>query len=97
MWPTIERHLAWGTAVVPTGKFGPDKLPLYEGLRPPSGRAMTLNYNGRWRGALAFGLQLLAQIKNGGAARGKTSGAKTRRLTNTRADLILRAMNKYLW
>ena len=91
MWPVIERHLAWERRLF-RREFGDDKLPLYEAYAA-IWASDDLNYNGGgtahasaynyWHNQMAARLAKLL---------GQDGSAYERE-----ADLILRAMKKYLW
>jgi hypothetical protein len=91
MWPVIERHLAWERRLF-RREFGPDKLPLYEAYAA-IWASDDLNYNGAGT-AHASAYNYFA---NKMAARVAAMLGRDPAPYQTEADLILRAMNKYLW
>jgi hypothetical protein len=91
MWPVIERHLAWEKRLF-RREFGPDKLPLYEAYAA-IWASDDLNYNG---GGVTHS-SAYNYFHNKMAARVATLLGKDPTPYQTEADLILRAMQKYLW
>ena len=91
MWPVIERHFAWERRLF-RREFGPDKLPLYEAYAA-IWASDDLNYNGGGT-AHASAYNYFANIM---AARIAKILGQDPAPYQTEADLILRAMNKYLW
>ncbi len=91
MWPVIERHLAWEHRLF-RREFGPDKLPLYEAYAA-IWASDDLNYNGAGT-AHASAYNYFANTM---AARVAKILGKDATPYQNEADLILRAMNQYLW
>jgi Domain of unknown function (DUF4450) len=91
MWPVIERHLAWEKRLF-RREFGPDKLPLYEAYAA-IWASDDLNYNG---GGVTHS-SAYNYFHNKMAARVAALLDKDPTPYQTEADLILRAMQKYLW
>lgn len=91
MWPTIERHLAWERRLF-RREFGPDKLPLYEAYAA-IWASDDLNYNG---GGVTHA-SAYNYWHNKMAARVAKLLGKDPKPYEREADLILQAMNQYLW
>ena len=91
MWPVIERHFAWERRLF-RREFGPDKLPLYEAYAA-IWASDDLNYNGAGT-AHASAYNYFANTM---AARVAKILGKDPAPYQNEADLILRAMNQYLW
>ncbi|HXS68568.1 MAG TPA: DUF4450 domain-containing protein, partial [Candidatus Polarisedimenticolia bacterium] len=91
MWPVIERHFAWERRLF-RREFGPDKLPLYEAYAA-IWASDDLNYNG----AGAAHASAYNYFANKMAARVAVLLGKDPSGYEREADLILRAMNTYLW
>jgi hypothetical protein len=91
MWPVIERHLAWERRLF-RREFGPDKLPLYEAYAA-IWASDNLNYNG---GGTAHA-SAYNYWHNQMAARVAKAIGQDPVPYEREADLILRAMRKYLW
>jgi hypothetical protein len=91
MWPVIERHLAWERRLF-RRPFGPDKLPLYEAYAA-IWASDNLNYNG---GGAAHA-SACNYFANKMAARVAAMLGDNPGVYQDEADLILRAMNRYLW
>ncbi len=91
MWPVIERHLAWERRLF-RREFGPDKLPLYEAYAA-IWASDNLNYNG---GGVAHA-SAYNYFENKMAARVAKLIGKDPAPYEREADLIQRAMQKYLW
>jgi hypothetical protein len=91
MWTVIERHLAWERRLF-RREFGPDKLPLYEAYAV-IWASDNMNYNGGGTAHASAGNYWHNQM-----------AARVAKLIGTdptpyehEADLIRRAMQKYLW
>ncbi|HEU5071393.1 MAG TPA: DUF4450 domain-containing protein [Verrucomicrobiae bacterium] len=91
MWPVIERHLAWERRLF-RREFGPDKLPLYEGYAC-IWASDDLAYNG---GGAAHA-SAYNYYHNRMAARVARWLGKDPSPYDHEAELIARAMQKYLW
>lgn len=91
MWPVIERHFAWERRLF-RREFGPNKLPLYEAYAA-IWASDDLSYNG---GGAAHA-SACNYFANKMAARVALLLGKDPAPYQHEADLILRAMNKYLW
>ncbi|HLP77081.1 MAG TPA: DUF4450 domain-containing protein, partial [Candidatus Paceibacterota bacterium] len=91
MWPVIERHLAWERRLF-RREFGPDKLPLYEGYAA-IWASDDLAYNG---GGSAHG-SAYNFYHNRMAARVAKLIGKDATPYEREAELIAKAMRKYLW
>lgn len=91
MWPVIERHLAWEQRLF-RREFGPDKLPLYEAYAA-IWASDDMNYNG---GGVTH-TTAYNYWHNKMAARVAKLLGKDPTPYEREADLILRAMKKYLW
>lgn len=91
MWPVIERHLAWERRLF-RREFGPDKLPLYEAYAA-IWASDNLNYNG---GGAAHA-SAYNYWHNKMAARVSRCIGRDPTPYEQEAELILRAMQKYLW
>ena len=91
MWPVIERHLAWERRLF-RREFGPDKLPLYEAYAA-IWASDDLNYNG---GGVTHA-SAYNYWHNKMAARVAKMIGQDPAPYEHEADLILRAMQKYLW
>jgi hypothetical protein len=91
MWPVIERHLAWERRLF-RREFGPDKLPLYEAYAA-IWASDNLNYNG---GGTAHA-SAYNYWHNQMAARVAKAIGRDPVPYEREADLIRRAMQKYLW
>lgn len=90
-WPVIERHLAWERRLF-RREFGPDKLPLYEAYAA-IWASDDLSYNG---GGTAHASAYNYWHNKMAARVAKLIGADAAPYEHE-ADLILRAMRKYLW
>jgi len=91
MWPVIERHLAWERRLF-RREFGPDHLPLYEAYAD-IWASDNLQYNGGGvTHATAYNF-----YENKMAARVAALLGQDPVPYEHEADLILRAMDKYLW
>ncbi|MGH7950535.1 MAG: DUF4450 domain-containing protein [Limisphaerales bacterium] len=90
-WPVIERHFAWERRLF-RREFGPDKLPLYEGYA-----AIWASDNLSYDGGGAAHASAYNFFENKMAARVAKLIGKDPSPYEREADLILRAMNKYLW
>ncbi len=91
MWPVIERHLAWERRLF-RREFGPDKLPLYEAYAA-IWASDNMNYNG---GGVTHA-SAYNYWHNKMAARVAALLGQDPAPYEHEADLILRAMEKYLW
>ena len=91
MWPVIERHLAWERRLF-RREFGPDKLPLYEAYAA-IWASDNLNYNG---GGVTHA-SAYNYWHNKMAARVARLIGKDPAPYEQEADLIQKAMQKYLW
>jgi hypothetical protein len=91
MWPVIERHLAWERRLF-RREFGPDRLPLYEAYAA-IWASDNLNYDG---GGVAHA-SAYNYWHNKMAARVAETIGRDPAPFEREADLILRAMQKYLW
>ena len=91
MWPVIERHLAWERRLF-RREFGPDKLPLYEAYAA-IWASDDLQYNG---GGVAHA-SAYNYFENMMAARVAKLIGQDSAPYKREADLIHRAMEKYLW
>jgi hypothetical protein len=91
LWPVIERHLAWERRLF-RREFGPDQLPLYEAYAA-IWASDNLNYNGGGT-AHASAYNYWHNIM---AARVAKRTGQDPTPYEREADLILRAMQKYLW
>jgi hypothetical protein len=91
MWPVIERHLAWERRLF-RREFGPDKLPLYEAYAV-IWASDNMQYNG---GGVAHSTAY-NYFENKMAARVAALLGKDPAPYEREADLISRAMQKYLW
>jgi hypothetical protein len=90
-WPVIERHFAWERRLF-RREFGPDKLPLYENYAA-TWASDNLGYNG---GGTAHA-SAYNYFANQTAARVAALIGKNPQPYAHEADLIHRAMEKYLW
>jgi len=91
MWPAIERHLAWERRLF-RREFGPDKLPLYEAYA-----AIWASDNLQYNGGGATHATAYNFYANKMAARVAAMLGQDPAPYQHEADLILRAMDKYLW
>ena len=91
LWPVIERHLAWERRLF-RREFGPDKLPLYEAYCC-IWASDDLSYNGGG----ATHSSAYNFFENKMAARVAKLIGKDPTPYKQEADLISRAMQKYLW
>jgi hypothetical protein len=91
MWPMLERHFAWERRLF-RREFGPDKLPLYEGYAA-IWASDDLTYNG---GGAAHA-SAYNYYHNKMAARVAELIGKDPTPHQREADLIRRAMQKFLW
>jgi hypothetical protein len=91
LWPVIERHLAWERRLF-RREFGPDKLPLYEAYAA-IWASDDMNYNG---GGVAHA-SAYNYWHNKMAARVATLIGQDPAPYAREAELIQRAMQKYLW
>jgi hypothetical protein len=91
MWPVIERHLAWERRLF-RREFGPDKLPLYEAYA-----AIWASDNLEYDGGGTAHASAYNYFENKMAARVATLIGKDPAPYEREADLIQRAMQKYLW
>ena len=90
-WPVIERHFAWERRLF-RREFGPDKLPLYEGCA-----AIWASDDLAYDGGGAAHASALNFYANKMAARVAKLIGKDPEPYEHEADLISRAMQKYLW
>lgn len=91
MWPVIERHFAWERRLF-RREFGPDKLPLYEAYA-----AIWASDDLGYDGAGTAHASAYNYFANRMAARVAKLLGKDPSPYEREADLILRAMNEYLW
>ena len=91
MWPVIERHLAWERRLF-RREFGPDKLPLYEAYA-----AIWASDNLEYDGGGAAHASAYNYFENRMAARVAKLIGQDPAPYEREADLIQRAMQKYLW
>jgi hypothetical protein len=91
MWPVIERHLAWEQRLF-RREFGPEKLPLYEAYAA-IWASDDLNYNG---GGVTHA-SAYNYWHNQMAARVAKLLGKDPTPYQREAEMILQAMNHYLW
>ncbi len=91
MWPVIERHLAWERRLF-RREFGPDKLPLYEGYA-----AIWASDNLEYDGGGTAHASAYNYFENKMAARVAALIGEDPAPYEREADLIQRAMQKYLW
>lgn len=91
MWPVIERHFAWERRLF-RREFGPDKLPLYEAYA-----AIWASDDLSYDGGGAAHASAYNYFANKMAARVASILGKDPTPYQHEANLILRAMNKYLW
>jgi hypothetical protein len=91
MWPVIERHLAWERRLF-RREFGPDRLPLYEAYA-----AIWASDNLQYDGGGVAHASAYNYFENMMAARVARLIGKDASPYKREADLIRRAMEKYLW
>jgi hypothetical protein len=91
MWPVIERHLAWEHRLF-RREFGPDKLPLYEAYA-----AIWASDNLQYNGGGVTHASAYNYWHNKMAARVAKLIGKDPAPYEQEAELIQRAMQKYLW
>lgn len=90
-WPAIERHLAWEKRLF-RRPFGPEKLPLYEAYAQ-IWASDNIGYGG---GGVAYA-SAYNYYANRMAARLAARLGKDPKPYDTEAELIARAMRRYLW
>ena len=90
-WPVITRHLAWERRLF-RREFGPDKLPLYEGYA-----AIWASDDLAYDGGGATHASALNFYANKMAAQVARLIGEDATPYEREADLILRAMQKFLW
>jgi hypothetical protein len=91
LWPVIERHLAWEKRLF-RRPFGPDKLPLYEAYA-----AIWASDDLQYSGGGVTHASAYNYYHNRMAARLAKLLGKDSAPYEQEADLILKAMHKYLW
>ena len=91
MWPVIERHLAWEHRLF-RREFGPDQLPLYEAYA-----AIWASDNMNYNGGGATHASAYNYWHNKMAARVAKLIGKDPAPYEQEAELIQKAMQKYLW